>query len=160
MSQIYRWNQAEFAAGYDRAAAIIHPHYLEIQDAILARIARPREAEFLLVDLGGGSGRLAEKFLTAFPRARAIVIDQSEVFLQIAQQRMEPFEGRGTCLVARLQDDWARCLPEAPQVITSMSAIHHLSPEEKQAVYAQAYRRARVVRHPAQWRRDPRGRRR
>ena len=139
MSQIYRWNQAEYAAGYDRAAAIIHPHYLEIQDAILARIARPREAEFLLVDLGGGSGRLAEKFLTAFPRARAIVIDQSEVFLEIAQQRMEPFEGRGTCLVARLQDDWAARLPEAPQVITSMSAIHHLSPEEKQAVYAQAY---------------------
>ena len=139
MSQTYRWNQADHAAGYDRAAEIIHPHYLKIQDAILARIARPRDAEFLLVDLGGGSGRLAEKFLAAFPRATAIVVDQSEAFLEIAAQRMEPFEGRGTCLVARLQDDWAERLPEAPQAITSMSAIHHLSPEEKQAVYAQAY---------------------
>lgn len=139
MSQIYRWNEAEYAAGYDRAAAIIHPHYLEIQDAILARIARPRDAEFLLVDLGGGSGRLAEKFLVRFPRATAIVVDQSEAFLRIAHERMAPFQGRGTCLVARLQDDWASRLPAAPQVVTSMSAIHHLSPEEKQAVYAQAY---------------------
>jgi tRNA (cmo5U34)-methyltransferase len=139
LNQIYRWNQAEFAAGYDRAAAIIHPHYLEIQDAILARIARPRDAQFLLVDLGGGSGRLAEKFLVQFPRATAIVVDQSEAFLKIARQRMEPFEGRGACLVAQLQDDWASRLPAAPQAITSMSAIHHLSPQEKQTVYAQAY---------------------
>jgi SAM-dependent methyltransferase len=139
LSQTYRWNQADHAIGYDRAAEIIHPHYLEIQDAILGRIARPRDAEFLLVDLGGGSGRLAEKFLTEFPRARAIVVDQSEAFLQIAKQRMEPFDGRGSWLVARLQDDWAARLPAAPQIITSMSAIHHLSPDEKQAVYAQAY---------------------
>jgi tRNA (cmo5U34)-methyltransferase len=139
LSQIYRWNEAEFATGYDRAAAIIHPHYVEIQDAILARIARPRDAEFLLVDLGGGSGRLAEKFLVRFPRASAIVVDQSEAFLNIARQRLDPFGGRGSCLLTRLQDAWAAQLPAAPQVITSMSAIHHLSPDEKQAVYAQAY---------------------
>ena len=139
LNQTYRWNQAEHAIGYDSAAEIIHPHYLEIQDAILARIARPRDAEFLLVDLGGGSGRLAERFLARFPRATAIVIDQSVAFLEIAAKRMAPFEGRGTCLVARLQDDWAARLPAAPQVVTSMSAIHHLSPEEKQAVYSQAY---------------------
>ena len=69
----------------------------------------------------------------------SIVVDQSEAFLQIAKQRMEPFDGRGSCLVARLQDDWAAQLPAAPQIITSMSAIHHLSPDEKQAVYTQAY---------------------
>ena len=31
----YRWNTSDFAAGYDAAAQIIHPHYLAIQDAIL-----------------------------------------------------------------------------------------------------------------------------
>lgn len=139
LNQTYRWNQVEHAAGYDSAAEIIHPHYLEIQDAILARIARPPDAEFLLVDLGGGSGRLAERFLARFPRATAIVVDQSEAFLEIAAKRMASFEGRGSCVIARLQDDWAAKLPAAPQVVTSMSAIHHLSPDEKQAVYAQAY---------------------
>jgi SAM-dependent methyltransferase len=139
VGQTYRWNVAEHAAGYDAAAEIIHPYYLEIQETILAQIARPADADFLLIDLGGGSGRLAEKFLARFPRARAVVVDQSESFLEIAGRRMEPYAGRGTCQVARLQDDWASRLPEAPQAITSMSAIHHLDANEKRQLYAQAY---------------------
>lgn len=135
----YRWNVATHAVTYDAAAQFIHPHYLEIQNAILNLIERPADAEFLLVDLGGGSGRLAEKFLNRFPRARAIVVDQSEAFLALAERRLAAFAGRGQCLVARLQDDWKSLLPAAPEVITSMSAIHHLSPDEKFAVYQQAY---------------------
>ncbi|MEX0678504.1 MAG: methyltransferase [Pirellulales bacterium] len=139
MTHPYRWNIADHAAGYDAAAHVIHPYYVEIQDTILDQVARPRDAEFLLVDLGGGSGRLSEKFLARFPRATAIVVDQSAPFLEIAASRMAPFAGRGTCLTARLQDDWASALPEAPTVITSMSAIHHLTPDEKRQLYQRAY---------------------
>lgn len=139
MGQTYRWNVADHAAGYDATAEVIHPYYLEIQEAILNRIARPKNAEFLLVDLGGGSGRLVEKFLARFPRATAVVVDQSEAFLAIAATRIAPFDGRGSCLVARLQDDWTTALPAAPAVITSMSAIHHLDPPQKQQLYARAY---------------------
>lgn len=139
MTETYRWNIAGHAAGYDAAAEIIHPYYVEIQESILGRIARPADADFLLVDLGGGSGRLAEKFLTRFPRARAVVVDQSGPFLEIAEQRMAPFGGRGTCQVARLQDDWAAQLPEPPTAIVSMSAIHHLSPHEKRRLYERAH---------------------
>jgi SAM-dependent methyltransferase len=139
VSDTYRWNVADHAAGYDAAAEAIHPYYAEIQDTILGRIARPREAEFLFVDLGGGSGRLAEKFLARFPRATAVVIDQSPAFLDIAAQRMAPFAGRGTCRLARLQDPWAAALPQPADAIASMSAIHHLTPIEKQTLYAQVY---------------------
>ena len=31
----YRWNITEFASGYDAAAEIVHPRYVEIQDEIL-----------------------------------------------------------------------------------------------------------------------------
>lgn len=139
MNETYRWNVTKHAAGYDAAAEIIHPFYLEIQEAILDRVAREKNAEFLLVDLGGGSGRLVEKFLARFPRATAVVVDQSESFLEIAAARLQPFAGRGICLVARLQDDWASRLPGRPTVITSMSAIHHLDAQEKRRLYAQAY---------------------
>ncbi len=139
MSQTYRWNVADHAAGYDAAAEHIHPHYVEIQDAILDEIARPADEVFLLVDLGGGSGRLAERFLARFPHAKAVVVDQSESFLEIARRRMEPFGDRGTCVVSRLQDDWAAELPSQAAAIVSMSAIHHLAPEEKQRLYARAY---------------------
>jgi trans-aconitate methyltransferase len=102
MTQTYRWNVAEHAAAYDAAAERLHPHYVEIQDVILDHVGRPSDAEFLLVDLGGGSGRLAERFLARFPCARAVVVDQSEAFLKLAAARMKRFDGRGTCQVARL----------------------------------------------------------
>jgi tRNA (cmo5U34)-methyltransferase len=139
VTQTYRWNVAEHAAGYDAAAEIVHPHYAEIQDAILDQIARPADAEFLLVDLGGGSGRLVEKFLTRFARGTAVLVDQSEPFLDIARARLARFGSRASFQVARLQDDWAAALPSTPTVIVSTSAIHHLEAAEKRQLYGRCY---------------------
>jgi SAM-dependent methyltransferase len=139
VAETYRWNVADHAAGYDAAAEAIHPYYVEIQEAILAEVAQLGRDDFLLVDLGGGSGRLAEKFLARFPRARALVVDQSQAFLDIAARRMERFAERGSCHLARLQDDWEASLPEPPLAVVSMSAIHHLLPVEKRRLYGQVY---------------------
>ena len=139
MIQNYRWNVADHAAGYDASAASVHPYYTELQEAILAQIDRPEDDDFLLVDLGGGSGRLVEKFLMRFKNARAVIVDQSEAFLEIAAARLAPLGGRGSWVVARLQDDWRSRLPGAPAVVVSMSAIHHLDSQEKLRVYRQSY---------------------
>lgn len=128
----YRWNQSQFAAGYDAAGVHIHPHYSELQQVVLSLLPKPTDESFLLVDVGGGSGRLAALFLERFPNAQAIVMDQSEAFLTLAEERLAPFAGRGQTMLARLQDDWTSRLPDAPGAIVSMSAIHHLDPSEKQ----------------------------
>jgi SAM-dependent methyltransferase len=135
----YRWNQSDLAAGYDTAAEHVHPHYLELQETILNLLPFASDAEALLVDLGGGSGRLAERFLKRFPNARAVVVDQSPAFLEIAARRMAGSGGRGLCIESRLQEDWLGNLPAAPAAIVSMSAIHHLAPAEKQSLYRQCY---------------------
>src|SRR5688572_10540493 len=70
----YRWNVADYAAGYDAAAEYIHPHYLEVQQMVLDLLPLDADAEFLLVDAGGGSGRLAERFLMRFRSAHALVL--------------------------------------------------------------------------------------
>jgi SAM-dependent methyltransferase len=139
MNQTYRWNVAEHAEGYDAAAEIIHPLYREVQDAILAQIARPADAEFLLVDLGGGSGRLVERFLEKFAHASAVVVDQSQPFLDLARKRLARFEPRAAFHQSRLQEDWSARLPSAPATIVSSSAIHHLAPDEKRRLYQQCY---------------------
>lgn len=131
----YRWNQAQFAAGYDAAGVHIHPHYTELQLEILRLLPQSHDEAFLLVDAGGGSGRLAELFLSRFPQASAVVVDQSEAFLQLAEQRLAKFGDRGTVCLARLQDEWLAKLPGAPAAIVSMSAIHHLDADEKRALY-------------------------
>jgi tRNA (cmo5U34)-methyltransferase len=136
MATTYRWNTSEAAVAFDQAAEFIHPYYLVIQDQILDRLPFTADAAFLLVDLGGGSGRLVERVLERFSNARAMIIDQSEPFLAIAERRLRRFGTRAILLRRRLQEAWHVELPEAPQALLSMSAIHHLDALEKPALYS------------------------
>ncbi len=131
----YRWNQSELAAGYDAGATLVHPHYLEVQDAILAEMGQERVTVGLIVDLGGGSGRLIERVLEKFPDTTAIIIDQSQAFLDLAAYRLERFSDRVSFACRRLQDDWGDVITEPATAIVSMSAIHHLDLEEKRQCY-------------------------
>src|SRR5262245_10070244 len=116
MPSTYRWNTSDFATGYDAAADLIHPYYLAIQDAILDLLQpivdRASSTPYsqvptpsFVVDLGGGSSRLVERILDHFPQTSAIIIDQSEPFLALAERRLHRFGTRATCVLARLQDD-------------------------------------------------------
>jgi len=134
----YRWNTSPFAEGYDAAAPQIHPCYVEVQEAIvgqLVELAAAADLPLHVVDLGGGSGRLLEKVLSTLPTASATIVDQSEAFLAIAERRLAPFAGRVSFVVSRLQADWPSKLAVQPSAIISTSAIHHLDPGEKQALY-------------------------
>jgi tRNA (cmo5U34)-methyltransferase len=135
----YRWNVTEFAAGFDAGAEYIHPHYIRLQDLVIELLPFAADDEFLVVDAGGGSGRLAEKILQKFLRARAVIIDQSIPFLALAERRLAAFGGRAECRQSRLQDDWIRELAPIHGAIVSMSAIHHLDPDEKQDLYRRCY---------------------
>jgi SAM-dependent methyltransferase len=135
----YRWNSSAAAEAYDAAAPSIHPCYEKVQNQILDLLPFKGDAKLELVDLGAGSGRLAERVLTHFPRAQVSLIDQSEPFLGIAERRLAEHAGRTAFLQHRLQDDWSSALDSAPSVIVSTSAIHHLEPAEKQSVFVQCF---------------------
>jgi ubiquinone/menaquinone biosynthesis C-methylase UbiE len=135
----YRWNTSVAAEAFDAAAEHIHPYYLDVQDQILAQLSLLPDEPALVVDLGGGSGRLIERILKRFPSARAILVDQSEPFLAIAERRLQPFGSRATLVKRRLQEDWAAEIPDATQAIVSMSAIHHLDPAEKRALFQRCF---------------------
>jgi tRNA (cmo5U34)-methyltransferase len=135
----YRWNTSDFAVGYDAAAEAVHPHYRAIQDVILDLLPVPQDRPSLIVDLGGGSGRLMERILDRWPLARGVVVDQSEPFLALAERRLKRFGERGIFLLSRLQDDWPRQLPGAATALVSMSAIHHLDTAEKEALYGRCF---------------------
>ena len=135
----YRWNESEHATGYDQAAQHIHPYYTEIQDVILEQIPYSESDAFHLFDAGGGSGRLVERVLKKFGKAHATIVDQSESFLAIAERRLEQFGHRAECHRGRLQDDWTKMLPGRPDVIVSMSAVHHLDSDEKRGFYRRCF---------------------
>lgn len=132
----YRWNLDDFAAGYDASAEHIHPYYVECQDTILSLLNLPADSTSLIVDAGGGSGRLMQRILDRWPRVTGAVVDQSPPFLALAERRLKRFGERAFCIQSRLQDDWLGQLPQRPQAVVSMSAIHHLSPDEKHTLHS------------------------
>ncbi len=142
----YRWNQADLAAGYDAGALLVHPHYIAVQDAILAALPvggreDPSTAETpLIVDLGGGSGRLLERILERWPHVHAINVDQSTAFLDLARERLSRFGKRVTFVNERLQGDWPARMPRPVDGFVSMSAIHHLDPLEKRRLAQQVFK--------------------
>jgi SAM-dependent methyltransferase len=138
-SSTYRWNTSGAAEAYDAAAPVIHPHYEKFQDEILGLLPFGAEEAFELVDVGGGSGRLAERVLERFAGAHATVVDQSAPFLALAERRLARFAPRAAFVQSRLQDDWALELNSPPNAIVSTSAIHHLEPAEKRELYAKCY---------------------
>ncbi|HEX4415468.1 MAG TPA: class I SAM-dependent methyltransferase [Lacipirellulaceae bacterium] len=138
-SSTYRWNTSGAAEAYDVAAPVIHPYYQKVQDEILDLLLFGAEESFEVVDVGGGSGRMAERVLERFAGARVTVVDQSEPFLALAERRLARFAPRATVIQKRLQDDWASELNSPPNVIVSTSAIHHLEPAEKRSLYAKCH---------------------
>lgn len=139
----YRWNQSDMAAGYDAGAVKVHPCYLELQDAILQRLPFDDWSSGVVVDLGGGSGRLVERILDRWPTASAILVDQSQAFLDLAAGRLQRFANRVRLVCRRLQEDWSEAVPEPASAIVSMSAIHHLDPAEKRACYGRCFQMLR-----------------
>lgn len=131
----YRWNLEEAAAGYDAGAQLVHPFYVAVQDAILSVLAERKPLD-LIVDLGGGSGRLLERCLDRWPGVKGVLIDQSPPFLDLARKRLARFVDRVAFHQSTLQADWPALLPVAPDAIVSTSAIHHLEPAEKRDLYA------------------------
>lgn len=128
----YRWNAQQAAADYDAAGPVIHPLYDEVQEAVVAALP---EGVRHVVDLGGGSGRLAERVLASRPRATVTLVDPSKPFLQLASRRLGRFGDRAGVACMRAQEAWSDAVPR-PDAIVSTSALHHLDADEKNAVFA------------------------
>lgn len=138
----YRWNQATAARDYDSAATVIHPYYHEVQQHILKAIPFSRNAVFHVVDLGAGSGRLAEKILKTFPDATITLVEPSAPFRALAKQRLANAgisNDRFNLLGYMAQDErWVMESPKA-DLIVSTSALHHLDAQEKNRTFGYCF---------------------
>lgn len=131
----YRWDARQAAESYDAAGPVIHPYYDRVQQAVLEALPFKESDKVRIADLGGGSGRLAERLLIAFPSAQVTVVDQSEPFQDIARKRLERFGARAQFVRCRAQDNWTSQTGPLDAIV-STSALHHLDPSEKNAVFA------------------------
>lgn len=121
---------------YDRIIRTYIPHYDEsrqVQLELLAAAKIPADAR--IVDLGGGTGSLAESILERFPEASIVVRDIDPEMLAVAARRLARFAGR----VDLDFHSFAEPLPRAHAVLSAF-ALHHVpNLQQKTDVYRRIF---------------------
>ncbi len=124
------------ASEYDRVIRTFIPGYEEMLATQLRWLATTLPEAGLVVDLGGGTGALAQAVAERFPRVRIQVWDTDPQMLAVAEQRLRRYNDR----VALVQRSFYETLPEAHAFVASL-ALHHIREEEQKGrLYAQIFR--------------------
>ena len=123
---------------YDRIIRTYIPYYDEsraVQLDLLAAVLGNRNAR--IIDLGGGTGSLAEAILERFPQTSIFLLDIDPAMLDIARTRLARFADR----IELSLGSFADTLPSADAVVSAF-ALHHISTLEQKTVAYRAIRNA------------------
>jgi tRNA (cmo5U34)-methyltransferase len=127
------------AETYDKMARKLVPQYDFMQNEIIEFLGIKNQENPVIVDLGAGSGILIEKILQSNPTAKCYWVDYSEDFLNVAKNKLFRYGKQVEFIPASLDDRWDTYLNDRPDIVSSMSAIHHLLNEDKKALYARCF---------------------
>lgn len=118
---------------YDRIIRTYIPYYDESRGVQLDLLAAALTAERpVVVDLGGGTGSLAEAVLERFPHVTIIVRDIDPEMLNIAMGRLERFRDRVELSLGSFADE----MPTVDAVLSAF-ALHHIPKlDEKARIYS------------------------
>jgi tRNA (cmo5U34)-methyltransferase len=139
VDRVHRWKSTETATAWDEGGASQLPTRAEQQDALLALLVASEIGDGAVVDLGIGSGLVAEVVLEAMPEAQLVGVDSSEAMLDLARERLSRFGSRALLRVGDLSDANAIDLPRLRyKAAFSIQTMHHLGDLEKKAALAWA----------------------
>ncbi len=128
-------------AEYDRIIRTLIPFYDESRGVQLDLLAASGiGADARVVDLGGGTGSLAEAVLERFAGVSVLVRDLDPQMLEVAKGRLARFGGR----VRMERGSFSEALPESDAVLAAF-ALHHVPAIEQKV---EVYRRIREALPP------------
>ncbi|MGC3999465.1 MAG: class I SAM-dependent methyltransferase [Anaeromyxobacter sp.] len=123
------------ADGYDQLRRQLIPCFDGFYGMAVDLLRFDREAPLRVLDVGAGTGLLAEAVARRFPNARVELLDASEAMLARARQRLA---AGGERIGFRVADYRTAPLGGPWDAIVSALSIHHLQDAEKRALYAAA----------------------
>lgn len=130
-----RWTEDDSAV-FIEAADMFVPARAEQVTTLCGLVPGGANDVFTVVELAAGDGTLAEALLKAFPRCHYVALDVSAVMREHLLRRLAPFgdrvEARHFELAAR---DWRESLPSPLRCVVSSLSVHHLTGEEKRALF-------------------------
>jgi tRNA (cmo5U34)-methyltransferase len=128
------WSTTEHALGYLAKADSI-PHRTEGEAVLLDYI--PQNAKRIL-DLGTGDGRLMALLKIDRPSAMGIALDFSPIMVEKAQARFQ--DDKSIEVISHNLDDTLPDLGKFDAIVSSF-AIHHVTHDRKQSLYAEIFDR-------------------
>jgi len=118
---------------YDAVIRTLIPHYAELIGAAAAAVGALARTAPAVVDLGTGSGALAQAILKARPRARLIGIDDDRGMLAMAENRLR---GR----IQTVEGNFERTAIPRCDVVAASFALHHIpTGRRKAALYKHCF---------------------
>ncbi len=136
-----QWAKPEFAQGYRDSADIFiveRKRLLDILKSFYRHFARQESSNHVL-DLGCGDGIVVQELLKIDDSMTAVLVDGSEDMLNKAKEKLNAFKNI-SYIQASFQDILNKGIaPEEYDFIVSSLAIHHLTLEEKTALFGTAY---------------------
>jgi tRNA (cmo5U34)-methyltransferase len=124
------------AEDYDRTRRRLVPGFDDFYRAAIDLIQFPRESRIKVLDLGAGTGLMAAFIAYNFPNARITMVDISNEMLERARVR---FELGGERFRFEVSDYGVDRIQEKYDAIVSALSIHHLTDEQKRALFGRIY---------------------
>lgn len=131
------WHERKTAREWDAHGGARLPTRAEQQEILLALLREAQVGERVILDLGVGSGLVAEAVLDALPEASLVGIDSSEAMLELAGARLDRFGSRVQLVRHDLAAIGDLALPAGRYAAAfSVQTLHHLSDADKEAAIA------------------------
>jgi tRNA (cmo5U34)-methyltransferase len=111
---------------YDAVIRTLIPHYEELVATAGAAVGALTRTAPVVVDLGTGSGALAQAIIAARPKARLIGIDEDAGMLGLASKRLR---GR----ITGIEGNFERTAIPPCDVISASFALHHIPTSRRKA---------------------------
>jgi len=119
----------EEADEFDNVILKLIPHYTEMIDALVRAIPFEKDASINVIDLGCGTGTVAQKIKSAFPNAKISCLDVAENMIRLAQKKLG---GTADCYVCGF-DEFV--FDKKYDVMVSSLALHHLANDEDKKTF-------------------------
>ena len=133
-AEAFSAHAAQYTAVRRRLVAPYEPFYGAVCDALGVSASMIGSSPRRVLDLGAGTGLLAEIVAAAYPEATVELLDASEPMLAQARARL------GATAGAVHVADMTAPLPQGPfDAIVSALAIHHLADHDKQNLFSRVH---------------------
>ena len=136
---MFEWDSPDAAKDWDAHRGQHLPTRAEQHEVLLELLAAAGIGDKAVLDLGVGSGLVAEAVLDRLPAAHLVGIDCSAAMLEIGRNRLHRFGSRVDLYQCDLAEVALLDLPRLQYgAIVSVQTMHHLTDEAKAATFAWA----------------------